>query len=72
MRVAFRLHRNDLALDQLEVLTLRDDPDLLHAQDFADRESAAVETFRRAGDRAHRSSPPRLTLYSVRRISSTL
>ena len=72
VNMALSLHRYDLALDQLEVLVLRDDAGVLHAQNFANREGAAVETFRRARDRAHLLCLRAPRHYSVRRISSTL
>ena len=50
MDVRLRLHRHDLAFDQLEVLVLRDDAGVLHAQDFGHRERPAVEALGGAGD----------------------
>jgi hypothetical protein len=44
--VGLRPHRHDLAFDQLEILFLRDDAGVLHAQNFGHREGAAVETLR--------------------------
>ncbi|MGC9958093.1 hypothetical protein, partial [Roseiarcus sp.] len=48
--MGFRLHRHDLAFNQLEILFLRDDAGVLHAQDFGDREGPTVETLGGAGD----------------------
>ena len=70
--VGLRLHRHDLAFDQLEILVLRDDAGVLHAQDFGHRERPAVETLGGAGDVGSHVLVPSAVRHSVRRISSTL
>ena len=72
MDMRFRLHRHDLAFDQLEVLVLRNDAGVLHAQDFGHRERPAVETLGGAGNVGSHVFSFRRAGYSVRRISSTL
>jgi hypothetical protein len=39
-----------MSIGKLEVLVLRNDAGVLHAQDFGHRERPAVETLRGAGD----------------------
>ena len=45
VQVSLCVHRHDLAFDQLEILFIRDDAGVLHAQDLGHREGAAVETL---------------------------